>query len=322
LIIIIGGIAWWASPPAASAEAFAAALKGPSGAFATPSADLLCLANLPYDRPQIGVQQYDSNTRRWMDALAAAGLYAAGQPVDGLFQQLIQYTPTAELDKWRQGARLCLAKSWSVSEIKGGGFKPEKRGSHTLYRAAVVWKADGVAPWLGDVPETAQRLPGVTVAGAALTTQSSQLFEVRDRRWVALTAADAAQVQRESLQTGQRGVNAKVTKADQGGVFSILTHLLSGFGSAHPLVGAWTLDGSAGGGFLGAALPLKGGRITFGNDYMESGGERVKARFEVNGDMVNVSADGETGALQFRVKDKNTIAMNLGLVEIPFNRVQ
>src|SRR5205814_1980261 len=137
---------------------------------------------------------------------------------------------TEELDKWRQGARLCLAKSWSVSEIKGGGFNPEKRGSHRLYRAAVVWKADGVAPWLGDVPETAKRLPGVTVAGAALTTQSSQLFEVRDRRWVALTAADSAQVQRESLQTGQRGVNAKVTKADQGGMFSGLTNLFSGFG--------------------------------------------------------------------------------------------
>jgi hypothetical protein len=282
----------------------------------------LCLANLPYDRPQINVQQYDSNTRGWMDTLVSAGLYTAGQPVPGLFQQLIQYTPTPELGTWRRGARLCVAKSWSVSEVKGGRLSPEKRGQHTLYRASVVWKAESVAPWLAQVPAR-QWSPGVRLDGGALTTESSQVFEVRDRRWVVVTAADQSQIQREFLQAGRRGVNSKVTKPDQGGMFSALTSLFSGWGTAHPLVGEWAVDNTPSlGGFLGAAMPFKGGRIRFGNDYMESGGERVKARFEVNGDMVNVRAEGETDALEFRVKDKNRMVMAFGPAEIPFNRVR
>src|SRR5437762_3554585 len=59
VVIGIGGLAWWLTPPAASADAFAAALRVASGASAAPSAELLCIANLPYDRPQINVQQYD-----------------------------------------------------------------------------------------------------------------------------------------------------------------------------------------------------------------------------------------------------------------------
>jgi hypothetical protein len=49
---------------------------------------------------------------------------------------------------------------------------------------------------------------------------------------------------------------------------------------------------------------------------------RVKARFEVNGDLVTVRAEGETDGIEFRVKDKNKMIMAFGLAEIPFNRVR
>lgn len=129
LIAAGGGIAWWWSPPAASAEAFASALKAASGASAMPSVDLLCLANLPYDRPQINADERDLNVPRWMDTLASAGLYTAGQPVQGMFQQLIQYTPTPELANWRRGARLCVAKSWSLGEVKVPGSRRRNAAS-------------------------------------------------------------------------------------------------------------------------------------------------------------------------------------------------
>src|SRR2546421_1972858 len=80
LIAAVGGIAWWSSPPPASAGAFASALKG-AAASLVPSADLLCFPNLPYDRPQLNVDARDFNTRRWMDGLASASLYTAGEPV-------------------------------------------------------------------------------------------------------------------------------------------------------------------------------------------------------------------------------------------------
>jgi hypothetical protein len=327
LIIAIGGIAWWVSPPAASAEAFASALKGPSGASATPSTDLLCLANLPYDRPHIDVQPYDVNSRRWMDALASAGLYAPGRPAEGLFQRVIQYTPTEELGKWRQGARLCLAKSWSVSEVKGGPFAPEKRGQHTLYRASVVWKADGAAPWVSRVP-AGPWIPAIRVADGALTTQSSHVFEVRERRWVVLTPADFVQIQRD-LRPGPGGARSNAAKTDQGSVFAPLTNMFSGFGAAHPLVGEWALDQSTPEAAMASAVfagmaggPLPGGRITFGNDYMQAGSERVKTHFETNGNVVSVRPEGETDAIQFRVEGKNKMFMNVGPVEIPFNRTR
>jgi hypothetical protein len=276
LVMAIGGLAWWLSPPAASADAFASALRGPSGAAATPSADLLCMANLPYDRPQINVQPYDSGTRRWMDALASAGLYAPGQPVEGQFQQLLQYTPSPELANWRRGARLCVAKSWSLSEVKGGRFSPEKRGQHALYRASVVWKAEGVAPWLAHVPAS-RWSPGVQQNGDALTTESSQVFEVRDRRWVVLTPADIGQIQRESLQAGQRGLNSNVAKADQGGMFAALTNFFNGFG-------AKKLDGTYADTLGVTEYQFKPG----GKVFMSTMGTEIELTYEVDGDKVKL----------------------------------
>lgn len=322
LIVVVGGVAWWMSPAAAGPDAFASALRGPSGASAAPSTDLLCLANLPYDHAQINVQPYDAHTRQWMDALASAGLYSPGQSVPGMFQSLMQYTATPELDKWRRGARLCVAKDWSMSEVKAGGFTPEKRGQHTLYRASAVWKAEGVAPWAARIPAGQFMMPGVTADGGVLTAETSHVFALRDRHWVVLTGAELGQIQREHRQAAQRGGTSNDAKADQGGMLGALSNIFRGFGAAHPLVGEWAIDQSAAGGFFGPQLPFKGGRITFGKDYMESGGERVKTRFDVQGDVVSVRTEGESDALRFRIKDRNNMVMDFGPVEIPFNRVR
>jgi hypothetical protein len=276
-----GGLAWWLSAPAASADAFASALRGPTGAAAAPSADLLCIANLPYDRPQINVQPYDANTRRWMDGLASAGLYSAGQQVEGAFQQLIQYTPSAELANWRRGARLCVAKSWSLSEVKPEPLTAETRGGHALYRASVVWRAEGVAPWLPQVP--VDRWSGLTLDRGAPTMESSQIFEVRDRRWVVLTSADLVGIQREVLQTRLRGgANSNVAKADHGGVLAALTNLVSG-------VGATRLDGT----YVDESGLTEYRFKPNGKMSVSMMGIEVERTYEVEGDKVKVgSGDG------------------------------
>jgi hypothetical protein len=320
LIVAVGGIAWWWSPPAASATAFASALNGASGASAIPSAELLCLANLPYDRPQLNIDERDVNTRRWMDALAAAGLYTTGQPVQGMFQQLIQYTPTPELANWRRGGRLCVAKSWSLGEVKAAQFTPEKRGQRTVYRASAVWKAEGAATWLAQVPAR-QLSPGVRLEGGSLTTESTHRFEVRDRRWVVLAAADRGQGQPDVVQASRRGVKSNGAPVKQAGIFSAVLGLFRS-GAAHPLVGEWTVDDSNPLGILGAAMPFKDGRVMFGNEFIETGGERINASFEVDGDVVTVRAQGDTDGIRFKIKDGNRIAIDAGLVEIPFKRVK
>jgi hypothetical protein len=55
---------------------------------------------------------------------------------------------------------------------------------------------------------------------------------------------------------------------------------------------------------------------------METGGERIDASFEVNGDVVNVRAQGDADGIQFKMKDRNRMAMVAGLVESPFKRVK
>ena len=223
--VAVGGFAWWSSSPAASAKAFASALQGPSGSGAAPSADLLCLANLPFDRPQINVGERDVKTRRWMDALATAGLYTAGSPNEGLFGPSIPYTPTPELDNWRRGARLCVARSWAVGEVKGGRFIPETRGGRTISRASVVWKAEGTASWLTRLPP-GQWLPGIKADGGSLTIESSQLFELRDRHWIAVTVADRHEVQPDVVQAAGRGPNSGTKSAHQNGIFAAVKNLV------------------------------------------------------------------------------------------------
>jgi hypothetical protein len=58
------------------------------------------------------------------------------------------------------------------------------------------------------------------------------------------------------------------------------------------------------------------------NTYIESGGDPGNASFEVNGAVLKLRAEGETESLQFKITDKNSIAMDVGLVEIPFKCVR
>jgi hypothetical protein len=299
LIAAVGGFAWWSSPPAASAKAFASALKDASGTSAIPSADLLCLANLPYDRPQINVGERDLNGRRWMDALASTGLYTAGQPVAGLFQQVIQYTPTPELANWRRGARLCVAESWSVSEIKGGQFNPDKRGSRSIYRASVVWKAEGAAPWLSRLP-AGQWLPGVRADGGSLTVESSQLFELRNRRWIAVAVADRGQVQPDVVQTAGRAPNSNAANADQG-ASAWLKKLFSG-------VGRNKLNGTY-------SDSLGFSEYTFkddGNLLISAMGTEFERPYEVDGDKIKLLGPG--GALVLTLLPDGSIRGPMGSI--------
>lgn len=321
LIAAGAGFAWWSSPPVATPQSFAAALAAAPDVSVAPSADLLCVANLPYDRPQINVNERDVNTRTWMDALAAAGLYTPGVTVEGFFQQSIQYLPTSELAAWRRGARLCLAKAWSLHEIKGTSFTPEKRGTHTIYRASAVWKADGTAPWLPEIP-TGRWPRGLRVEAGSVFTESAHAFEVRDRRWVALTPADERRMQLDIVQAGRRRGDANAAAAEPAGLFTAVTNWFGPSGAAHPLVGEWALDENTPMGMFAAALPFQNGHVIFGNDFTESGGERVKTRFDVSGDVVKVRHDNDVAVLQFRVKDKNTIVIDAGLIEIPLKRVR
>lgn len=200
-LLIFSVAGWWVwSAPTASSTAFAAALRGGGEAAGGPPVELLCLANLPYDRPQINVAEYDTNMRRWMEGLASAGLYAPGQTITGGgARRVIEYMPTPELEQWRRGARLCVAKSWVVGAVKGEPFHGERFGQREIFRATVMWKAQGRAPWLDKVPDLVGRLRGVRQSGTDLIVESQRAFEIRDRHWVVLSIPDLRQLPRAEL---------------------------------------------------------------------------------------------------------------------------
>jgi hypothetical protein len=229
-LAILGAAGWWVwSAPAASSAAFAAALRDAGAAAGGPSVDLLCLTNLPYDRPQINVGEYDANIRRWMEGLATAGLYAPGQAIaGGGARRMVQYTPMPELEEWRRGARLCVAKSWAVGEVRGAPFRAERFGQREVFRATVQWKAEGRAPWLDKVPDPLGRLRGVRQSGNDMIAESQHAFEMRDRRWVALSAADLRELPRAELAS-----NA-ATGGATGGVLDGLKKLFGGLDVASP----------------------------------------------------------------------------------------
>lgn len=234
-LAIVGALGWWVwSAPAAGSEAFAAALRERGEGAGGPSVDLLCLANIAYNRPQIPVGEYDANMRQWMDELVSAGLYAPGRVISGgggFARKVIQYSPMPQLDSWRRSGRLCIAKSWAVGEVKAAPFAAERFGQREIFRATAVWKAAGRAPWLDKVPDAVSRLRGVRQMGTDLIAESHHGFELRDRRWVALSAADLEQLPRHELTAkGPSGVASA-------GALDGLKTLIGGLNAASPLAG-------------------------------------------------------------------------------------
>lgn len=223
-LAILGVAGWWIwSAPAASSAAFAAALRDGGTTAGGPSVDLLCLTNLPYDRPQINVGESDANMRRWMEGLATAGLYAPGQVIaGGGARRVIQYTPTLELEPWRRGARLCVAKSWAIGEVKGAPFHGERFGQREIFRATVLWKAEGRAPWLDKVPDAVGRLRGARQSGRDLIAESQHAFEIRDHHWAVLSIADLRQLPPAELAVKES------SGSGTGGVFDGMKKLLGG----------------------------------------------------------------------------------------------
>lgn len=146
------------------------------------------------------------------------------------------------------------------------------------------------------------------------------MFEIRDRHWVVLTAADRGRSQLDVVQASRGAARSNAATVKQAGIFSAVMDLFRS-SAAHPLVGEWAIEDTTLGMF-GAAIPFKDGRVTFGNEFMEMGGERINASFEVSGDVVTMRAPGDTDGMQFKIKDRNRMAMGVGLVEIPFKRVK
>ena len=160
-LLVVGGGAMYfiLQPPAASASTLLAAAKAGYGKETTDRFKReLCISNIDYSKSTFNAGENDQRTQAWLNTLVAAGLYSPPVAVNrgGLFAQtLIQYVATPELEKYRQGSKLCAAKDVEFAEVtdvekpieeslgRNGG--PPKV---LAVRAKLVLKSLNTAPWL------------------------------------------------------------------------------------------------------------------------------------------------------------------------------
>jgi hypothetical protein len=248
----------------------------------------------------------------------------------------MQYVPTPELAKWRQGAQLCLAKDIQITDV----IDIEKPQEETLgsgtdaakvltVKAKLRLQAGNAAPWLdkADVLEAvAPRIEGWEYKSAKLQKQVPDMFGLKDGKWTTGPAYKAElQKQVRDSQRNSDGENRR-DAASQKNFFSGLSSSLSGLFSfgGHPLKGAWRMDTKGMGLGVGADFFKAAGvdvKITFTSDAMEAAGRSTKCKFEVDGDRVKVTPEGQAESLIFVMDGKNSASLDMGLMTMHYTRV-
>ena len=340
VLVLGGGTAYFMlTPPAAtSARLLASAKEGYGPSLGAQSRRDLCLTNMNYSGGNINVAENDQGTQDWMKALVTAGLYAAAVPVSsgGYFPQtLLQYTPLPELAKWRDGPRICVAKEVAIVDVTdiekpheetlGNGNEGKKM---LLVKGTLILQADNVAPWL-DKAEVRDlvlgHMEGWGYQDSKLQKKVPDTFGLRDGKWTSGPGfrADMQRQFRSSPKFGE-AQNAPAGASTQG-LFAGLGSKLSGlFSFGHPLKGQWRVDTEGMGRALGMTLPGGLGldaKITFTSDAMEVAGQSVKCSFEVDGNQIKVTPQGNAASLVFVMDGKDTASLDMGLVKVQYKRV-
>lgn len=339
LVLGAGASYVWLKAPAATASTLLAAAKLGYGKDTTDRFKReLCLSNIDYSEKAFNAGENDRRTQAWLNALVAAGLYSPPVAISsgGYFAQtLLQYVPTAELGKYRQGNRLCAAKDVAITDVTDIG-KPEDQAlginggepKITVVKAKLVVQSVDTAPWM-DKPEVRSafmaNLNGWEYKEAALQKRVDDTFGLKDRQWTTGAAYKTSlEQQYKNAQRGNGNNSSKGTEqgsasssASSGGLASKLSGLFS-FGN--PLKGTWRTAAQDLG--FGAVLPAgTGPTLTFTADAMESAGQETKVDFEVDGQRVKVTPKGQSQSLIFVLEGPDTMVSE-ALAGLRYERVK
>lgn len=345
-VVVLGGGAMYflLQPPAATASTLLAAAKAGYGKTTTDAFKReLCLANTDYSKSTFNADQNDATTQAWMNALVAAGLYSPPVTIEssGLFSRiLLQYVATPELEKYREGSRLCLAKDVEIADVIDIG-KPEEQSlgrndgppKVLTVKTKLLFRSSNTAPWMGkqavrDV--VMANMPGWEYKDTNLEKQVTDSFGLREKKWATgpVYKADLEKMY-SAAQRGQKigEIERPLSNAKNDGAFSGISSALSGMFSfgGHPLKGTWRMDTEGMGKSLGMNLPSGLGldsMITFTSNSLDVGGQSVKCKFEVDGDRIKVIPEGQATSLIFLMRDRNTATLDMGLVEMRYKRVK
>ena len=341
-ILLAGGAAMYMvlqAPAPTPANLLAAARSGYDKTRLDQERKALCLSNTNYATQPLNVGAQDQAFRNWMDALVLAGLYRTPVEVSsgGFFPQaLMQYVATPELEKYREGSRLCLARGVEIVELSDIQ-KPHEETTEiddraikiTGVRAQMTLQALNLAPWMAQTAVRTvllERVPAWAYKDNKLQLRRIENFALLDKRWTA--GADIEPKLKQGVASGQyddkdaqrKAAPQRDARADPRasgpGLGSKIAGLFS-FGS-HPLKGTWRSMATK---TFGVDLPAGlAPEITFTADSMESGGASTLCDFEVDGTRVKVTPKGQSQSLIFVMEGKDVMqAKALGM---RYERVQ
>lgn len=306
--------------PAATASTLLAAAKTGYGKEATDRlARELCLSNIDYSERAFNAGENDRRTQAWLNALVAAGLYSPPVTISsgGYFAQtLLQYVPTPELGKYRQGNRLCVAKDVSITDVTDIE-KPEEQSlgknggppKIMAVKAKLVVQSVNTAPWM-DKPEVRTafmtNLNGWEYKDTVLQKRIDETFGLKENRW---TTGDAYKLELRKIysdtQSGGDDSASKSSASKKNKASSSGFGLLKLFSLGNPLKGTWrTAEQNTGFGKLPAGT---GPDLTFTSDAMESAGQSTEVEFSVDGDRVKVTPKGQSQSLIFVMESPDTM---------------
>ena len=238
-----------------------------------------------------------------------------------------------ELEKFRQGPKLCVAKDVEFAEVTDIQ-KPEEESlgrnggppKVLVVKTKLHLKSLNTAPWM-EQPEVRDavmaNIEGWEYKDKTLQKQIDESFGLKDNKWTTGIAY------REDLQKqykkAQRNANnddqteqRAASKSGTGGFGSALSNLFT-FGN--PLKGTWrpaaTRDGIGGiggnSGISGNLLAVISPSLTFTSDSMETNGQSTSVDFSVDGKRVKVTPKGQSQSLIFVIEGPDTmIAKALG----------
>ena len=350
-------------PPAATSGTLLAAAKAGNSASLTRVAQReLCLQNADYSDPVFEADADDADAQAWFNTLVAAGLYQPPTPAQSadLFpRNLLQYEATPELQKYRQGSALCLAKGVEIAEVSEIRKLPPLVGPHpadakvSVVQAKVTFKPTDQAPWMQTVAvrdAVMQHISGWGYADGQLIYEQQEIFGLQNNQWASRASfvgklpKVASDEVSDSVRMGD-GDDEQADETDEADEddtqFSFRTAppaastgLFGGLSEAwsklfqvggHPLQGTWRLDTEGMGKAFGMRMPSGLGleaTMTFTSNTMEIAGNSVPCKFEVDGKRVKVIADGQPISMNFVMIDKNTATMDMGFVQLRYTRVK
>ena len=337
LLVSVGTAFYVMRPPLPTAVVLLAATKAAYGQEANNRTrqEQLCLTNFDYSKNPISVAENDATGKIWMETLVAAGLYGPAVSVLGANTyagNFLQFSATEQLVQYREGVRLCTAKTVEAVEVvnieKPVSQSIGQAGSQTKMlevKAQLVLKALDVAPWM-QKPEVREKVlakvSGWTYKEQSLQKQINQYFGLVGGKWTAGSAYKSAI--REQMISAQRNDELKSEIVDRAKnatgitemISGITSSLFSGFGGkSNPLFGRWrSADGS---------------EIEFSASscVRSSGSAGERCLYGIDGTTITIQSNFESSIFPERrglavMQNQNLITLDNGRKRVTFKRIQ